>query len=200
MSRDIKNCVSDESITKTTALIEDVVMDTEEELEWYVRMKAEELNIVSIDQDLVSIFCNDENYVAIAKSSVTLMDGRKYSRFGYANADTIQTDNPEILATLALAEATFNAISSVEDLPVPCEVGKYTPVSRVSPIGQVEHDHVQMEEYRRRHAEEISIDQPDSRNRMTLDQDPTIHEVMTRRENKAMRLISTPSGLRRVTR
>ncbi len=131
MSRYTKKCVSDESITKTTALIDDVVMDTEDELELYVRMKAEQLNIMSIDQDLVSIFCKDENYVAIAKSSVTLMDGRKYSRFGYANADTIQTDDPELLVTLALAEAYFNAISSVEDLPVPCVNGKCTSVSRV---------------------------------------------------------------------
>jgi hypothetical protein len=74
------------------------------------------------------------------------------------------------------------------------------PVHRVSPIGQVEHDHAQMEEYRRRHAEEISLGQPDSLNRMGFGQDPTIHEVMTRRRSKAMMLISTPSGLRWVTR
>jgi hypothetical protein len=57
-----------------------------------------------------------------------------------------------------------------------------------------------MEEYRRRNAEEVSIDQPDSLNRMGFGQDPTIHEVMTRRKEKAMTLISTPSGLRWVTR
>ena len=45
------------------------------------------------------------------------------------------------------------------------------PVHRVSPIGQVEHDHAQMEEYRRRHAEEISLGQPDSLNRMGFGQD-----------------------------
>jgi hypothetical protein len=57
-----------------------------------------------------------------------------------------------------------------------------------------------MEEYRHRHAEEISIDQPDSLNRMCFGQDPTIHEAMTRRKNKTMTLISIPSGLRWVTR
>ena len=124
MSRDIENGVSDESLSGMRAPIEDIVRDLEEELEWYVRMKAEQLNILSIDQDLVSILCKDEKYVAIAKSSVTLMDGRKYSRFGYAGADKIPTSDPELLVTMALGDATFSAISSVEDLPTPCAAGK----------------------------------------------------------------------------
>lgn len=124
MSRDIENCVLDESLSGMEAHIEDIVMDLEEELKWYVRMKAEQLNILSIDQDLVSILCKDEKYVAIAKSSVTLMDGRKYSRFGYAGAGKIPTSDPELLVTMALGDATFNAISSVEDLPTPCAAGK----------------------------------------------------------------------------
>lgn len=119
MSSDIDDCDPDESLSGLGACIEDVVKDLEEELEWYVRMKAEQLNILSIDQDLVSILCKDEKYVAIAKSSVTLMDGRKYSRFGYAGADKIPTSDPELLVTMALGDATFNAISSVEDLPMP---------------------------------------------------------------------------------
>ena len=124
MSSDIDDCEPDESLSGLGACIEDVVKDLEEELEWYVRMKAEQLNILSIDQDLVSFFCKDENYVAIAKSSITLMDGRKYSRFGYANTDKIPTTDPELLVTMALGDATFNAISSVEDLPMPCAAGK----------------------------------------------------------------------------
>jgi hypothetical protein len=56
MSRDIDDCVSDESLSGMGACIEEIVKDLEEELEWYVQMKAEQLNILSIDQDLVSIF------------------------------------------------------------------------------------------------------------------------------------------------
>jgi hypothetical protein len=124
MSSDIDDCEPDESLSGMGAHIEDIVRDLEEELEWYVRMKAEQLNILSIDQDLVSILYKDEKYVAIAKSSVTLMDGRKYSRFGYAGADKIPTSDPELLVTMALGDATFSAISSVEDLPMPSAAGK----------------------------------------------------------------------------
>ena len=59
MSSDIDDCEPDESLSGLGACIEDVVKDLEEELEWYVRMKAEQLNILSIDQDLVSILCKD---------------------------------------------------------------------------------------------------------------------------------------------
>ncbi len=101
------------------AEIADYVREFEDGLAVYIHQKCNDLNIANVKQTLEAFLHETTGNTVIAKSEVILMDGRHLSSLGYASAQHFQTNNIELLSSLATADSFVNVISSVESFPDP---------------------------------------------------------------------------------
>jgi hypothetical protein len=101
----------------TPAEIADRVREVESKLAEFVKHKAKDLNIVKITQALQSAPTEVNGETAIAKSCITLKDGRQAACTGFASARRHKTRDTELLSSLAIAKSTANAMSAIESMP-----------------------------------------------------------------------------------
>lgn len=85
----------------------------------YIHQKCHDLNIVDVNQTLEAILHETTGNTVIAKSEIILMDGRHVSSLGFASTQQFQTNNIELLSSLAAADSIVKVISSVESFPDP---------------------------------------------------------------------------------
>lgn len=167
------------------------VRDLESRMADYVCKKSQELKIMKFKQAVQSPPNQATGSVAIAHTDVCLEDGREVSCPGYASAAHCQTNSPEMLCSLALADSTVKAISMVENLP-----GSYLPVHNgpaSSSPGNVEVS-VSVpgkKEYRHRYDKKLSKNQFDCLNKMALDKGLNPHEIAKKLKDKSVRELSS---------
>lgn len=169
------------------------VRDIEKGLADYVHKKASELKISKTEHELLFVPCEKTGDTAIAKSNIGLADGRQVSRIGYACAQRYQSTNVELLVSLAVADATVKAISSVESLPSPCGTVHDVPVFQAQKSMEVSIPvpAPEQKEYKHRHDKKISKGQFDCLTKMALDKQLNPHEVAVQLKSKSVKELSS---------
>ena len=164
----------------TPAEVATHVRDIESRAADYVCKKSQELKIKKFKQALQSPPSAATGSFAVAHTDICLEDGREVSCAGYASAAHYQTDSPELLCSLAVADSTVKAISLIENLPGPCRA-----VHDVSVSAQGK------KEYRHRHDKKISKSQFDCLTKMALDKGLNPHSIATNLKDKPVRELSS---------
>jgi hypothetical protein len=175
----------------TPAEVATHVRDIESRAANYVSKKSQELKIVKFKQSLQSPPSAATGDVAFAHTDICLEDGREVSCAGYASAAHYQTNSPELLCSLAVADSTVKAISLVENLPGPCRTVHDVPASPVQGGADVSVPAPGKKEYRHRHDKKISKSQFDCLTKMALDKDLNPHTIATNLKDKPVRELSS---------
>ena len=169
------------------------VRDIEKGLADYVHKMASELKISKTEHELLFVPCEKTGDTAIAKSNIGLADGRQVSRIGYASAQRYQSTNVELLVSLAVADATVKAISSVESLPSPCGGVFDLPVSPVQENVQISIPVAapEQKEFKHRHDKRISDKQKEYLTNMAKCKQFNPQEIAVRLKGKSVKELSS---------
>lgn len=157
----------------------------------YVIKKSQELKIVKLKQTLQSPPSAATGSVAFAHTDIRLEDGREVSCAGYASAAHYQTNSPELLCSLAVADSTVKAIALVENLPGQCGTVHDVPASPSQGSADAPVSAPGKKEYRHRHDKKISKNQFDCLTKMALDKQLNPHTIATNLKDKPVRELSS---------
>lgn len=175
----------------TPAEIATHVRDIESRMADYVCKKSQELKIMKFKQAIQSSPSEATGSVAIAHTDVCLEDGREVSCPGYASAAHYQTESPELLCSLAVADSTVKAMSMVENLPGSCLAVHNGSASPSQGSVEVLVSTPRSKEYRHRYDKKLSKNQFDCLNKMALDKGLNPHEIAMELKEKPVRELSS---------
>ncbi len=175
----------------TPAEVATHVRDIESRAADYVCKKSQELKIKKFKQALQSPPSAATGSFAVAHTDICLEDGREVSCAGYASAAHYQTDSPELLCSLAVADSTVKAISLIENLPGPCRTVHDVPASPAQGSAAVSASAQEKKEYKHRHDKKISKSQFDCLTKMALDKGLNPHSIATNLKDKPVRELSS---------
>ena len=167
------------------------VRDIENRAADYVSKKSQDLKFVKFKQSLQSPPSAATGGVAFAHTDICLEDGREVSCAGYASAAHYQTDSPELLCSLAVADSTVKALSLIENLSDSCRTVHDVPASSSQGSADVSVSAQGKKEYRHRHDKKISKSQFDCLTKMALDKGLNPHSIATNLKEKPVRELSS---------
>ena len=167
------------------------VRDLESRMADYICKKSQELKIMKFKQAVQSPPNQATGSVAIAHTDVCLEDGREVSCPGYASAAHYQTNSPEMLCSLAVADSTMSAISMVENLPGPSLAVHDVPVSPPQGSAGISPAAPGKKEFRHRHDKKISKSQFECLTKMALDKGWNPQSIATDLKNKSVQELSS---------
>jgi alpha-D-ribose 1-methylphosphonate 5-triphosphate synthase subunit PhnG len=180
--------------SSTPAEIADHVREVEHNLSEYVQDKAKELRIVQIRQEVSHLPSASTGDTACAHARVRLQDGRESDGMGYASAARYKTENVELLATVAMADATVKAIRGVECLAAPAQEVIDVPlqqVSKAAPAPSAPASSAQKKEYKHRFDKKLSAGQLKLLNDMALERGLNPYELAQRHKGKGSNSLSS---------